>query len=393
MTDVFNLPLFRLAFRPFFLFGATFAVIAMAAWIATLNGWWNVSLYGGPFFWHVHEMLFGFVAAIVVGFLLTAVRNWTSEDSVSGLSLAILVLVWAVPRVGFLVVRDMSVVLAAIDISFMLVAAVLLAIPILAVRQWRNLFFVPILVLFAAANAMMHVGQINQDHRLVVEGAHGALGLICVLMVTMGGRIIPSFTANGTRTPRVEGLAWLDTLALGSVWVLVIVLMGGLEERLPGWIMAGLFGLAALANFFRWVRWRFWITMNVVLLWTLHFAYFFIIAGFATLAASSAGAAIPASAAWHLVTVGGMGGLILSMVSRVSLGHTGRDIIAMRGMIPAYVCVSLAAMVRSVCVILRPGDYLLWINTSGALWIVAFGSFALCYVAVLTRARVDDPQG
>ena len=388
-----DFPLFRLAFRPFFLFGASFSLLAMAVWIATLNGWWDSPLYGGGFFWHVHEMVFGFVASIVVGFLLTAVRNWTGRDSISGLPLVVLVSLWLLARIGFLVVHRADIWLASLDISFLLVAAGFLAIPIVSVRQWRNLFFVPLLVLLAVANGMMHLGVLNMDHMLMVNGAHGALGLICILMVTIGGRIIPPFTASGTGTARVAALPWLERVAVGSVWLLMLVFLTGLDGRLPGPAMAALLMIVATANFVRWLRWRFWVTFGVVLLWTLHLAYLFIVAGFFLLALSWIDPDVPSSIAWHSITVGGMGGLILSMISRVSLGHTGRAIVAPSWMIPAHACVFAAAVSRTALVAWLPTRYGVWLDLSGTLWILAFGSFVACYSTLLMKPRVDNQPG
>ena len=392
-SDNFETALFALAFRPFFLFGALFAVLVMVVWIAALNQELPMKFYGGAFFWHVHEMLFGYVAAIVVGFLLTAVQNWTGERSVNGLALGVLLLLWITARVGLLFIHEPNIWIASIDISFFVVAAVFLAIPIVAARQWRNLFFVPVLALFAFANGMMHLGALNQEHALVVNGADGALGLICLLMVTMGGRIIPVFTANGTATARVPPWPWLERLSLGSVWLIVIVLLPGLDRQLPAYVMCGLFGFAAITNFVRWFRWRFWITFGVALLWTLHLAYLFIVAGFAALAVSYVTGSFAASIAWHLVTVGGIGGLTLSMISRVSLGHTGRPIVALKWMLPAYVAVFVAAITRTLMVVLMPAQYSLWLQVSAGLWILAFGSFVGCYALMLIRPRTDGRPG
>ncbi len=385
-----GIPLFRLAFRPFFLFGALFAAIAMAVWISVLNGWWSKGLYGGGFFWHVHEMLFGFVAAVITGFLLTAVQNWTGERSLNGAPLAILFAMWATARLGFLFVEAGNVWLATLDISFLLVAAVFLALPIVRVKQWRNLFFAPVLVLFALANGMMHLGVLNQNHALTIQGTRAVLFLVCVLMVTIGGRVIPVFTANGTGTQRVESVPALEIAALGSVWLLAGAYLLGLHYVLGDVVLAAILMLAAVTNFVRWVRWRFWITLRVPLLWTLHLAYFFLVVGFTTLAVCHLARNIAPSIGWHLVTVGGMGGLILSMISRVSLGHTGRMIIAPRWMVPAFAGVFVAAILRTFFVAVFASHYVVWITVSGALWVVAFLIFATAYSPILSRPRLDN---
>lgn len=387
-----DIPLFRLAFRPFFLFGTLFSVAAMMVWLATLNGWWQKDLYGGFFFWHVHEMVFGFVVAIVTGFLLTAVQNWTGVHSISGAPLAILFFLWLAARLGFLFLATGNIWLATLDISFLLVAAVFLAIPIVSVRQWRNLFFVPVLFLFVIANGMMHLGVLNQDHELVIQGTRTALFLICVLMVTIGGRVIPFFTANATGAARANPIPFVEWISLGSVWLLMIVFLLGLDALVDDLVIAGLLVVAAMFNLVRLARWNFQVTFREPMLWTLHLAYLFIAVGFAVLALSFTELLVP-SVGWHVVTVGGMGGLILSMVSRVSLGHTGRKILAPRWLVPAFICVFTAAIVRSVFVQGVGEYYMLWITLSGILWIIAFGIFVMGYFSVLTRPRPDNRPG
>ncbi|MEX2488591.1 MAG: NnrS family protein [Pseudomonadales bacterium] len=388
-----DVPLFGLAFRPFFLFGTLFSVVAMATWVSIVNGWWDKDLYGGSFFWHVHEMLFGFVAAIIVGFLLTAAQNWTGMRTLHGFPLAIISILWLTARVGFFFMDTGSIWLATIDISFLLVVAVFLGAPIVKVRQWRNLFFVPVLILFSVANGMMHLGALNQDHALVLQGTRGALFLVCVLMVTVGGRVIPGFTANGTGTQGVAPIPGIEIMALGSVWLLMFVFLLGLDSYLTNLTLSALLILAAASNLARWVRWRFWITFRVPLVWTLHIAYFFIVAGFTALAVSYLIVSVAPSVAWHLITVGGMGGLILSMVSRVSLGHTGRMIVAPRWMVPAFICIFIAAVLRGVFPATVAEYYVIWVTASGLLWIAAFSVFVIGYFSILSQPRVDGRPG
>lgn len=389
-----KVPLLRLAFRPFFLFGAMYSAFAIAIWVLVFRGQLTLDLYGGAVFWHTHEMLFGFIAAIVVGFLLTAVQNWTGIKSVSGFPLFVLLILWLTARIGFLLGDTFSgFLLAVIDISFLLIATIFLAVPLIKVKQTRNLFFVPLLLVFAFINGMMHVAHINHSHSLVIQATQSGLMLIALLIVVIGGRVIPFFTANGTQTQRVAAIIWLERLALGNCWLLFLGFLSGMVYRLPKEVVAILFVSAAILNLVRWWRWRFWITLNVSLLWTLHLAYLFVLVSFLFLALSWAFNFIAASIGWHMLTVGGMGAMILSMISRVSLGHTGRAIVGPKWMFPAFVIIFIAAFLRTMAVVLLPQHYLTLISISGLLWVLAFLIFVLGYFLVLTKARVDGKPG
>ncbi len=387
-------PVLGLAFRPFFLLGAFFSAIAIALWAFIFNGIVQLELYGGAVFWHVHEMLFGFVAAIIVGFLLTAVQNWTGVKSVNGMVLGVLVLLWMSARFGFFVLSTSNpILLAAIDIAFLPVAAFFLALPIIEARQWRNLFFVPVLFLFAAANTLMHLGALNQSHEWIVMGSRSGLMLVALLMTVLGGRVIPFFTANATQTTKAQPIPLLEILSLGCVWGLLLLYLSGFSEIMQNRWLGLVFALSASLHFVRWLRWRFWITFKQPMLWTLHLAYLFVVLAFAALGMHFVFGALTASIGWHVLTVGGMGGLILSMMARVSLGHTGRPIVALKWMLVAFVMIVCSALVRTLLVSLWPSQYLLLLSFSAILWVSAYGAFVLVYFSVLTRPRVDNRPG
>ncbi|NQZ13189.1 MAG: NnrS family protein, partial [Algicola sp.] len=188
------MPLFRLGFRPLFLFGSAFGLVAMALWGLSLQGAIEFDPYGGSYWWHGHEMLFGFVSAIIAGFLLTAVQNWTGMPGLRGRKLVGLFLLWLVARVGLLIPQFAgSVVIAMLDIAFMPVAAYLLAKPLIAVKQTRNLFFVPVMAFFAIANALTHVAVYTADMSYYHYGISAVIFLVTLVMTVVGGRVMPMF--------------------------------------------------------------------------------------------------------------------------------------------------------------------------------------------------------
>jgi uncharacterized protein involved in response to NO len=384
------LPLFRLGYRPFFFGGSIFSVVAIALWLLMYKSVINISPYGGGFWWHIHEMIFGFGSAIIAGFLLTAVQNWTGLPSVKGKPLAALFFLWLVGRLVLLMPELLGTALSAfIDLSFLLTLAYVLAKPILAAKQYRNLFFIPLLVVFTIANGEMHLANIYpQDVSLNYSGYAGVL-LIVFLMSVMAGRIVPMFTANGTQTTKAAPAPLLNKLANGSLLLVTLML---LIHPLIGFvpiIFGGLLVFAGLFQMLRWLKWRPWITLGVPLLWSLHLAIKFIWLGLILLGFSYISGEIPSNHIWHLLTVGGMGGLILSMISRVSLGHSGRPLTSPKWMSVAFSSITVAAMLRALGPWFVPEKTMLFIDISALFWILAFGLFIFYYAPMLLKARED----
>lgn len=383
--------LLRLAFRPFFLFGSLFSIVSLALWAAAMAGALQLRVYGGPLWWHSHEMLFGFVGAIVVGFLLTAVQNWTGQRGVRGTPLVCLLLLWLAGRgVFFLAGYLPPEWIAAIDIAFLPAAALTLAYPVVRVKQWRNSIFVPLLLAMAAANVAMHWSVQSGAIALQFQASNAMVMLITLLMTIMAGRVLPMFTANGTGTARVAALPWLERFALISI-ALAVALSVASARVAPG-ITAACFILAAVAHGVRAARWRMWVTLRTPLLWSLHLSYWCIPLGLLLYGLSVVSAAITHSQAVHTLTVGAMGMMILAMISRVSLGHTGRPISVGRVMAMAYLALFGAFCVRVF------GAY--WLdNTSQIiviavlLWAIAYGCFVVLYLPILSRPRVDGRPG
>ncbi|WP_019613367.1 NnrS family protein [Psychromonas ossibalaenae] len=375
------------AFRPFFLFASLQSIIALLLWNGLLTGSFSLNLYGGSLWWHIHEMLFGFAAAVIVGFLLTAVQNWSGVRSLNGKGLLLLVCVWLTGRVLFFFPDNISHwIIALIDIAFLPLSAAALAYPIIKVKLWRNLMFVPILLIMAACNAAMHYSIASQNPLLMNSASSSMVLLVTLVMTIMGGRVFPMFTANGTRTPRVDAISWLEKLTIGST--ILAVLSGSGFIELPALLTAVIFFTAAAAHTVRMLRWKIWVTLKTPLVWSLHLSYWCIAIGLFMYGLSQITFSVSHSQAIHALTVGAMGTMILSMISRVSLGHTGRMIVVGKIMSGAFAALILAFIVRVF------GSY--WITNYShvitlavGLWVIGYGSFIALYFPILIKPRVN----
>ena len=397
------MPLFRLAFRPFFLGGAIYSILALSLWGVFWITGLNWVPYGGWIWWHAHEMLYGFVVAIMAGFLLTAVKNWTGQDSIAGWPLAMLFGLWLLPRILLLYpVALTESLLPWLDLAFLPAAAWFFGRLVWRVRQTSNLFFAAIFLLLTFINVQMHWAIASGDGELARDASHSGIFLVVFVMVVMGGRVIPFFTANGTGTARTPPNPVLENLALGSVGLLAILQMSSLIQFIPPLVIAGLFVLAGSAHLVRLIRWRPWITGREPLLWSLHLAYFFIVLGFFLFALRYAGLSLDLfnnfaneyATILHNFTLGGMGLIILGMISRVALGHTGRPLVVSPWLTLGFLCVIVAYVARVWLPLFSPGSshYLSYL-LSIFLWLLAYGLFVLVYLPILSKPRVDGRPG
>ncbi len=383
-------PILRLAFRPFFWLGALFSILSISVWALSYTGYIHFKPFANAHFWHLHEMLFGFVAAIISGFLLTAVQTWAKVPSVKGWPLCTLVLLWLSARffMAFPIIPNWLIV--ALDMSFLPLVAYFFAKPIITAKLWRNLMFVPILLLMAATNGLMFSTLNNFDGLSYLTVSHIMVLLITLVMCILGGRVFPMFTANGTRTPKIEPIVWLEKSSIILV-LLSVILVSGLVS-VPNEVIAVIVGAAGLANLVRAVRWRIWVTLKTPLVWSLHISYLSICVGLILLAGTYVGLSISKSIAFHVITVGGMGLMILAMTSRVSLGHTGRTIAVGKWMTSAFLMMLIAIVCRTVLPLININP--VWIVLSSALfWAIAYTMFVVYYARILFSARPDGGHG
>lgn len=378
---------FALGFRPFFLAAGLYAVLQMALWLLVLRGSLDLG-HLSPFVWHGHEMLFGFTVAVIAGFLLTAAQNWTGIRTPSGSPLAGLFVLWLAGRLAFLIPGLPVAWVALVDLAFLPALALVLAWPILKARQLHNYPFPIMLLALAAANALVHgqaLGWIEVSPSL---GLYLATYVVVVMMVVMGGRVIPSFTDNKlqTRARRWKTIERLVPPATIGALVAAVVAPDSLITALLAAIAAGVH----LIRLSGWYTPKFW---SVPLLWILHLGYAWIALGFALLALSAAGVGAVAVSALHAFTAGGIGVLTLGMMARVSLGHTGRMLEPAPVMTRAFVAINLAAVIRVALPLSFPGVYAQGMAAAGVAWIAAFGLFAAIYTPILLRPRVDGKPG
>ncbi|GHF91926.1 NnrS family protein [Thalassotalea marina] len=389
---------FRLGFRPFFLSSVLFSILAITVWILFLTFHVDFTPFGGTFWWHAHEMLFGFVVPIVVGFLLTAVQTWTGIPGVRGTKLAILFLMWLLARILLLATPSFIplLLITILDVAFLPLSAIMLASSILRVKQWRNLFFVPVLVLLAAMNILYHLQVIPLiDYANAMQhGSYGAIMLITLIMVVMGGRVIPFFTANATKIVKQPVIVPLEFVCLGSTWLIALVYVLGINQLSNSSYLIGFLSLiAGVSNLIRCARWHIGAALPTPLLWSLHLAYWFIPVSFILLSAHLLLGWFSFSNVLHGFTVGAMANLILAMISRVSLGHTGRILQVNAAIKWAFMLMALAACSRVFLVMIVPQYSILLWWISATLWCGAFGIFTWAYWPILTQPRVDGRPG
>lgn len=372
-------------FRPFFLFGSLYAGLAILAWLPLHLGELSLPTHFAPRDWHVHEMLYGFLPAVVAGFLLTAIPNWTGRLPLQGRPLLMLLLVWVLGRVAVNLSGWIGWLSAAVlDGAFLIVLAAVTAREIVAGQNWRNLKVLIVLCALFAGNLVFHVevglqGTADYGTRLGV-----AAGIVLIMLI--GGRIVPSFTRNWLvrenpgRLPSPFGELDKWSLILSGAALLLWI------ARPEGPVTATALVAAGLAQAVRLARWagdRAWRDRLVLI---LHIAYAFVPLGFMLVGLAGLGL-IPASAGVHAWTGGAVGAMTLAVMSRASLGHTGRPLAGSAALQALYGLVVLSALTRIVLA-LAPDWTQLLLPAAGLGWAAAFLGFALAYWPVLTRARI-----
>jgi uncharacterized protein involved in response to NO len=378
--------LFSMGFRPFFLAGATWAAVAVMAWLPQFFGELTFSTVLQPLDWHAHETIFGYGAAVVTGFLLTAVPNWTGRLPIQGVPLALLVLLWLSGRAAILLSGGIGWLAAAlVDCAFLLTVCGVIAREIIASNNTKNLKVLMFVGLLAAANIAFHI-----EAHVAGSAAHGrrfGVAALIALVMLIGGRVIPSFThtflarQGGGRLPQT--FSRFDAICLGiSV------------PALAGWVAAPdnrLVGLALIAagllNFARLARWAGERTGAEALVAILHVAYLFIPVGFVLGGLSAWTSAVPLSAGLHAWGVGAIGGMTLAIMTRASLGHTGRALRAGRGTRAIYAAVLLAVLAR-IAAALAPDHAFVLLHVAAFSWLAAFGGFVAAYAGALLRPRL-----
>lgn len=374
--------LFRLGFRPFFLLGSLCGLLVLGYFILLISGMatelpsrWDMVE------WHRHEMLFGFVGAIIAGFLLTAVPNWTGLPTVKEKSLAALTGLWCAGRACVFMSASLPEALVmVVDASFFVGCALAIAPALIRSNNKRNYGFIVLLLLLALASGLTHGEYADVGTRL-------GLGVVTLMMTLIGGRVIPFFTERRlnisiTRTARIEKLTMICTL---------LAVLCNVIAPDASWLYL-LFIAAGVVNLWRFSTWQTVKTLRIPLLWVLHAGYIWLIFSFFAKAAVLMGLSVPTAFATHSLTAGAMGTLILGMIARVSLGHSGRPLEIGNAMHIAFVAINLAALLRvfSWCL---PMDTMTGFQLAALCWLIAYGIFVVVYTPILVRPRLDGKDG
>ncbi|MBT7510022.1 MAG: NnrS family protein [Rhodospirillaceae bacterium] len=374
--------IFQNSFRPFFLAAGVWATLAVPFWLMSYADILVLPAGIDGHLWHQHEMLFGFASAAIAGFILTAIPNWTGGLPVSGWRLAMLVTLWLAGRGGSLIASDIGPMAAAVlDLSFLTVLVGVIARELISGRNWRNLPVLVLISLFTCGNWLVHF-ELTGHGATAQIGIRLSIFILSVLVAVIGGRIVPSFTRNWLTRRGAEELpapmGRFDVFALAALVIFVVF-----QVATPNYFLTPYLALIAGGlHGFRLVRWKGWAVRAEPLMWALHLGYAWLALALILIGLSGLSDAVPVTAAIHALTVGAFGTMILAVMTRASLGHTGRELAATRGTMAIFILVTTAAIARVAAPFLGNQDLTaFWI--SGLAWTAAYGLFTVLYYPIL----------
>ena len=377
-------------FRPFFLGAAIWAAVAMALWIPALTGALDLPTRFDAASWHAHEFLFGYLSAVIAGFLLTAVPNWTGQLPIVGWPLGGLFVLWVGGRAGVLLSHGLpSLAVALVDLAMPVALTGFLAREIIVGKNWRNLIVLTMLGIFTISNAIFHWEAARGDYAAQGYGLRAGLGAALMMIAVIGGRIVPSFTRNwlarqGPGRLPVPPMQRFDKIALLTLLAALFAWIAAPEAQ----ALAPLLLAAGALHLVRLARWAGDRTLAEPLLWILHLGYLFLPLGAIALGVSILVPGVFGGAsAQHLWMAGAVGLMTLAVMTRATLGHTGHELKAGRGTLTLYLG-QLAAILARLAAGLWPDQAPLLHILSGLAWIAAFGGFAMLYGPAMMRRRV-----
>ncbi|MCD1625676.1 NnrS family protein [Seohaeicola saemankumensis] len=378
--------LFSFGFRPFFLFGAVWVVVAMLLWLPALTGAIALPTQFDPVSWHAHEFLFGYLGAVLAGFLLTAVPNWTGRLPMVGWTLAALFGLWVAGRVAILISAILPASVApAVDLAFPLVLGAMILREIVAGKNWKNLIVLALLAVFTLANALFHVEALQGGFAARGQGLRLGVATAVMMIAVIGGRIIPSFTRNWLargQTPArpAPPMQRFDKLVLMASVPALLFWVVRPFDAFTGVLLVGL----GVLHVVRLIRWQWQHTLREPLVWVLHLSYAFIPLGALLVGTELLLGSTATAAAQHLWMTGAIGGMTLAVMTRATLGHTGRALTANRATVVIYLCLFAAVAARLATPALPVLGYV-----SGILWLAAFGGFTYAYGPMLMRRKPE----
>lgn len=384
--------LFVLGFRPFFLAAGVFSVISMLSWMLNYSFGVFIPLDGlANFHWHAHEMIFGFSLAIVAGFLLTAIKNWTGVQTIQYRPLMLLFVAWFIARLALLFGTKFIIAAAIFDLLFNLFLFIAMLLPIIQVKQWKQIGIISKILLLGIFNTLFYLGVLGYLNQGIYWGIYGGLFIIIALIMTMGRRVMPFFIERGAGYPvQLKNSRWLDISSLLLFLALTIVEVFVINTQLSSYIAIPLF-IISLIRLYNWHTPGIW---KSPMLWGLYASFIFISLAFLLFAMLPYSTLISHSIALHTLTVGGISLITISMMSRVTLGHTGRDVNQPSSWINVVMWILLFGLLtRVVLPVVIPSLYHTWIIISQLLWISGYSLFVWVNYPYLTQPRIDGIEG
>ncbi len=386
--------LFNLGFRPFFLGAAVYSLLSIALWFGLYAGQLPLVLPAGlsPSLWHAHEMVYGYALAIIAGFLLTATKNWTGMQTLNGYKLFALFMLWLLARISFFLDSSIAAVYLAafFDTGFVIALLFSVAVPIIRVKQWRQMAVLGKLLFLGVGNVLFYAGVLGRLEHGVQWSIYGGLYLVIGLVLTMGRRVIPGFIERGVGYP-----VQLRNSRLLDISSMVLFLLFFITHVFTSWqnIAAWAAGVLFLVHGIRILGWHTPGIWRRPLLWSLYASYLFIIMGFLLFFLGVYGFVLSALAI-HAFSYGGIGLITVSMMARVSLGHTGRSVLEPPGGLNAvFLLLCLGAVCRVLLPMLDYSYYIKLVMISQLAWIAAFAIFLFIFIPVLIKPRIDGQFG
>jgi len=382
-------PILQNSFRPFFIVAGIWATLAVPFWILNYFGLLIVADNFDILLWHQHEMLYGFIAAAITGFILTAIPNWTGRLPIKNKPLGFLVFLWIIGRIGFLTIPIIGAkVVALMDLPFLIVLVLVILREIVSGKNWRNLPVIILISLFTLGNILVHLQLLD-----VIESAELGIRLsifvLSILLALIGGRIVPSFTRNWLSQNQVNrfpsGAGIFDKVCLVSLVVFVIAQIITPYHQLTSLLAL----LAGLLQGIRLIRWKVWLTLSEPLIWILHVGYMWLSVALVLIGLAGLTDFVPYTSSYHALTIGAFSTMILGVMTRVSLGHTGRTLKATFGTTTIYVFITIASVLRVSESFLNDSRNLI-LSFSGIFWTLSFALFVFIYFPILTQPRKSN---
>jgi len=358
-------------------------------WLLSYTGTAQFGTYLQGVFWHSHEMLFGFMAAAMTGFLFTAVRNWTGLPTPTGAMLGVIALLWILARVLFL--GGPATLAVALDLAFLPVVTAGVAIPILRSRNKRNYKVLGILVALCVLHFVFHLALAGELPAVLSRNSLlAAIDMVVILFAVVGGRVIPAFTRNAVPGSDPVHKPWLEVCAFGLLILIAVMTLLSGSIALAPWVPVTILFLAAGAHALRLAYWQPQRTLSSSLLWMMPVAYSWLPLALLLRGLSSFAIVVPGT--WiHALTAGALSSLIVAMMMRSTLGHTGRKLVASHADVAAFLLLQVAAILRVIAGM--TDNYRAVVIMSGVVWILAFVVFLSRYAPMLLRPRVDGRPG